>query len=391
LNGEGIVSTDCISEWRAENPAAERGRGYHAVRVDIDLITPPIPRPIIQMARRWRGSRRERPFRFLLDSRLFRVLCDPAQTAVLGRFRASLGHQGLLSAEGLLPDLEMSPVAILDVLGVKPPQFPTIPLPKSMVTLKAVEVGILLMEQIKKEFGTVPELEASSLRRRVEELRQTVSPESHELFDLCLTDFVSREKFEEQILLQLTFDALFTFRFSVDFRERMTFLFNSFLLNNETKVSGLTRMRFLRVLWDQSLERILKRNPTARGEILAVDQEMKPRTYTDFLGWEAIHYAVVGYARKRVHPVVAFLPEPADRLRARCKAHKTAMRSFLDEIDPAVLRKELRPVLKVWTPGWLVSCGPDGALEAPLATEDVPLWAGAYPWTLLAPAGEGTV
>jgi hypothetical protein len=344
--------------------------------------------PVIPSTRRWRGGRRDRPFRFLLDSRLFRVLCDPEQTAALDRFRASLEHLGLTN-EGLLPDLEMTPLAVLDVLGVEPPQFPAIPLPKSMAALEAVEVGILLMEQIKKELGQAPDLEASSLRQRVDALRQTVSPESRELFDLCLTDFVAREKFEEHILNQLTFEGLFTFRFAVEYRERMNFLFNSFLLNNETKVGGLTRMRLLRAFWDKNLERILKKNPRARAEILAVDQEMKPRTYKDFLGWEAIHYAVVGYARKRVHPVVAFVPEPGDKVRVRCKAHKTAMRAFLDEIEPEVLRDELQPVLRAWTPGWLVPCRPDGTLEAPISTEEVPLWAGAYPWALLPPAGEG--
>lgn len=345
---------------------------------------------VIPSPRRWRGGRREKPFRFLLDSRLFRLFCDPQQTAALDSFRASLERLGLLE-EGLLPDLELTPMAILDILGVESPQFPALTLPKSMVTLEAVEVGILLMEQIKKEFAKAPELEPSLLKRRVEELRETVPPAAHELFDSCLTRFVSREKFDEEIQNQLTFDALFTFRFSVEYRERMTFLFNSFLLNNETRVSGLTRMRLLRVFWDRSLERILKKNPWSRAEILAVDQEIKPRTHKDFLGWEMVHYAAVGCARKRVHPVIAFAPEPEEKLRVRCRAHKTALRAFLDEIAPEVLRDELQHVLRAWTPGWLVPCRPDGTFETPIATEDVPLWTGPYPWPSLPPAGEGTV
>ncbi len=194
---------------------------------------------------------------------------------------------------------------------------------------------------------------------------------------MCLTRFVSREKFEEEIVDQLTFDALFTFRFPEEYRERMSHFFNSsLLLNDETKVSGLTKVRRLKVFWDTSLERILKKNPLERGEILAVDQEMRPRTFKDFLGWEVIHYSVLGYARKRVHPVIAFSPEPEDRLRVKCKAHKTAMRAFLDEIPREELAGELRPRVTAWTPGWLVACRADGTLEAPVSTGEVLVWAG---------------
>ena len=42
----------------------------------------------------WR--RRETPFRFLLDNRLFRLLCDPEQTAALHGFRSSLARLRLV-------------------------------------------------------------------------------------------------------------------------------------------------------------------------------------------------------------------------------------------------------------------------------------------------------
>ena len=193
----------------------------------------------------------------------------------------------------------------------------------------------------------------------------------------CLTRFVSRDKFEEDILDQLTFDALFTFRFSEEYKERMNHLFDSCLLNSDRQISGLTRMRRLRLFWDKSLERILKKNPQARREILAADQEMKPRTIRDFLAWEMIHYSVLGYARKRVQPVMAFTLEPEDKLRARCRAHKTALRAFLDEISQEELAGVLRPLLAAWRPGTLVPCRMDGRLEAPVSTGEVPIWAGS--------------
>jgi len=317
------------------------------------------------------------PFRFLLDSRLFRLLCGPGQTAALDSFRAALAHHRL-APEGGLPELEMTPLAILDVIGVEPPSFPGLPsLPKSMATLTASEIAIVLKEAIQKEFGKAPELDPASLKRRVDELRKTTDPAAHELFDLCLTRFVSREKFEEDIVEQLTFDALFKFRFPEEYRGRMSHLFNSsLLLSHDTKVAGLTKVRRLKVFWDTSLERILKNNPMERGEILAVDQEMRPRRFKDFLGWEVIHYSVLGYARKRVHPVIAFSLEPEDRLRARCKALKTAIRAFLDEIPREELAGELRPHVRAWTPGRLVPCRADGTLEAAVSTGEVLVWAG---------------
>lgn len=337
----------------------------------MDPLTPPdLGEQIARTTRRVPWAPRARPFRYLLDGRLFRLLCDPGQTAALDSFRASLACLRL-APEGGLPDLEMTPLAILDVLDIEPPQFAAIPLPKSMATLKPVEVGIVLMQMIKKEFDQAAELEASNLQRRVEELREAADPASHELFDLCMARSAPIEELRDRLLEQLAFDALFTFRFPEEHRERMAHLLTSFLLNNETKVAGLTRMRLLKGFWDRSFERLLRKHPKARGEVLAVDQEMKPRTYKDFLGWEVIHYSVLGYPRKRVHPVIAFAPEPEERLRARCKAHKTALRAFLDEIPREELAGVLRPYMTAWRPGWLVPCREDGTLETAVSTGEV--------------------
>ena len=315
------------------------------------------------------------PFRFLLDSRVFRLLCEPGKMAALDSFRAALAHQRL-APEGVLPELEMTPLAVLDVLGVAPPAFPGLShLPKGMATLKASEVAIVLVDTIQKAFRKAEELQPESLKRRVDELRKTTDPAAHELFDLCLTRFVSREGFEEDIVGQLAFDALFTYRFPEEYRERMSHFFNSsLLLSHETTVSGLTKVRRLKVFWDTSLERILKKNPLERGEILALDQEMKPRMFKDFLGWEAIFYSVVGYPRKRVHPVIAFSPGPEDKLMARCKILKTAVRAFLDEIPREEIVGDLQPHLNAWTPGWLVPCQADGTLEAAMFTGEAPAW-----------------
>jgi hypothetical protein len=316
-------------------------------------------------------------------------LCGPGQTAALENFRASLAWLRL-APEGRLPDLEMTPLAILDVIGVEPPRFTPLPyLPKSMATLEDVDVCLVLKEAIREDFEKAPGLAPSSLKQRVEELRQMTDPAAHELFDLCLTRFVSREKFEVEIVRQLALDALFTFRFPEEYRERMAHVFNSFLLNNSAQVSGATKVRRLKLFWDKSLERILRKHPMARAEIVAVDQEMRPRTYEDFLGWEVIHYSVLGYPRKRLHPVIAFAPEPGDRLRARCRAHKTALRAFLDAISPEELAGDLRPRMAAWTPGWLVPCRADGTLEGAISTGEVPVWAGASPPAPLPRAGEG--
>ena len=327
------------------------------------------------------------PFRFLLDSRLFRLLCRGPEA--VNRFCAALAHHRL-APEGSLPELEMTPLAILDVLGVEPPSFPGLPyLPKGMATLSASEVAIVLRETIQKEFAKAPQLEAASLKRRVDELRETTDPAARELFDVCLTRFVSREKLEEDILEQITFDALFTYRFPEEYRDRMNHFFNSVLLIHGANVAGLTKVRRLKTYWDTSLERILKRNPLERGEILAADPEMKPRTFKDFLAWEVIHHSVLGYARKRIHPVIAFSPDSEDRLRARCKIHKTAVRAFLDEIPRDELLGELQPHVRVWTPGWLMPCRADGTLGTPMLTGEVLPWAGSSPPAPLPRAGEG--
>jgi hypothetical protein len=336
------------------------------VETDLDILK----------ARRWHNGRRERPFRFLLDSRVFRLLCDPERPAALDNFRASLARLRL-APEGLLPDLEMTPLAVLDAIGVELPVFPALPyLPKTMAALKAVEVGILIKESIQKEFKAAPQLQPESLRWRMEELREATDPAAHEVVDLCLARFGIGDTFEEDILEPLILDALFTFRFPDEYKERMNHLFDSFLLNQKAQVAGLTRMRRLKGVWDRSLLGILKKNPRARREILAIDQEMRLRTYRDLLAWEVIYYAILGYARKAVHPVIGFSLESRETLEARCKGHKTALRAFLDDISHEELTGPLRPWIKAWTPGWLVPCREDGTLGAAISTGEVPIWTG---------------
>ena len=318
----------------------------------------------------------QRPFRFLLDGRLFRLLCDPRQEAALDSFRASVTR---FTPDGGLPALELTPLAILDAIGVELPAFPTIPLLDEMIDLKAVEVGILIKDLIRKDFKKEPNLEPAHFAERAEQLRKAVSPAAHDLFDLCVTRAVSRDSFHEDAFEQLTMDALFTFRFPEQYRERMAELFNSFLLNNTPHVAGLTKVRRLKTIWDRSLERLLKKRPRERGEILAVDQEIRPRTYKDFLGWEVIHAAVLGHVGKRVDPVIAFHPESEERLRARCRAHKTALRAFLDDIPREELAGELRPLMAAWRPGWLVPCQSEGTFEEPVSTADVAVWAAPIP------------
>jgi hypothetical protein len=344
--------------------------------VDSSPLTPPDLADLV--ARRVRfgpGGRRVRPFRFLLDSRVFRLLCDPGQAAAVDNFRASLVSLRLAPAGGL-PELEMTPLAVLDVLGVEPPRFPAMALPKSIASLENFDLVLLIREAIRKEFEKVPALEPSSLERRAGELRERIDPAAHEVFDVCLTRCISRESFQDELLGHLTYDALFRFRFPEEHRGELAHLFDFFLLDNEAPVSGLTKMRRIKGIWDRSLLRILKKNPGARGEILAVDQEMKPRTYKDFLAWELIHNAVLGYGRKRAHPVIGFIPEPEDRVRARCRAHKSALRAYLDELPREEIIDGLRPLPRNWSPGWLVPCRDDGALEAAVSTGEVPVWVG---------------
>jgi hypothetical protein len=271
----------------------------------------------------------------------------------------------------------MTPLAVLDVIGVEPPRFLPLPyLPESMATLKPAEVGFVLKASIESDFGTAPELELENLRWCVEALREATDPTAHDVFDLCLTRFVTGDTFRDEILEQLAFDALVTSRFPEEYRERMAHLFTAFLLMEKVQVAALTKVRRLKGFWDKSLERILRKNPMARGEILALGQEMRPRTYKDFLEWEVVHYSVLGLARKRMQPVIGFSLEPEDRLRARCQAHKTALRAFLDEIPRHELAGELRPRIGAWRPGWLVPCRVDGTLGEAISTGEVPVWVG---------------
>ncbi|HYX26674.1 MAG TPA: hypothetical protein VFC23_21150 [Thermoanaerobaculia bacterium] len=356
-----------------------------------DLRAPDTSRPLAWL-RPKRRRQRDAPFRYLLDSRLFRRFTTPGGEAALAGFRASVARLGLGPGEGL-PALELTPMAFLEVIGVDPPHFDFFPLPaevlKSGESLKATTLVVTSMET---RFRRAPEIQPDVLKKRVEELRQTMDPAVYDLFDLCVTRILSREGFQEQVFRQLAFDFLYRFPFPDVLREEVFDFLCASLFGTEDSVAGLSKMRVIKVLWDRAYPRLLKANPGLRGEIQALDREMKPRTRADYLAFELVHHSVLGLAAKnRFRPVTAFTLEPEERVKARAIAYKSALRSFLDQISRSDL-ETLRPNLEAWKPGALVPCQEDGTFEVQVPVGDLPVFGGEKKMgpTLERPGSEST-
>ena len=314
--------------------------------------------------------------RYLIDGRLFRHLCRLGQTAALDGFRASLERHRLPPAGGL-PDFELTPLAFLRVLGVEPPRFATFAFPLSVLKDRdSLLITSAVVKMAQEFFAKAPDLKAESLRKRVEELREKTDPSARELFDLGLTRFAARGEFEEAIHRHLAFDALYQFQFPKELREQIfDFLAASLFAAGET-VSGVSKMRIIRTFWYRSYEKLLKKHPGKRTELQALDREMRLKSYRDYLNCEVIHHSVLGYVDgEGVQPVAAFTPDPEDTVKARCSAYKSALRSFLDQIDPEELATTVRPRLDTtWQPGWIVPCREDGTFDGVVATGDLPVY-----------------
>jgi hypothetical protein len=339
--------------------------------VDPGALTPSAPAAGMAGPRRWNWKRT----RYLLDSRSFHLLTSGQPSALEG-FRASLARHRL-PPEGGLPPLEMTPLAFLEAIGIDPPHYEGFPLPAGWARYEETYLVTSAIAQMAKDFfAKAPELQADHLRKRVEELRQKTDPAAQELFDLCLTRFVSRDKFEEEILGHLAFDFVYKSRYPEEMREEVfEFLAASLFGAAAENVSGLSKMRIVKTLWDRSYERLLKNNPGSKREIQALDREMRFRTYKDFLAWELVHHSILGFGvRTQVFPVVAFVPEPEETLKARCSAYKSALRDFLDGISREELETELRPRLKAWKPGLLVPIREDGTLDTLISTAELPVY-----------------
>ena len=326
--------------------------------------------------RRARGRRRaELPARYLLDARLFRLLRD--RPAALEAFRASLPPHGIAAAADGLPALEMTPLALLEALGVEPPQFDFFTLPPSVVVSgESLQATTLVVKVFESSLRKSPDLQPDSLRARAEKLRPAAEGPARELFDLLVTRVVAEDGFENPIVKQLAFDYLFRFPFPDLLREEVFEFLCASLFGTDETVSGLSKMRAVKTLWDRAYPRLLKGNPGMRGELQLLDREVKPRSRMDQLAWELVHYAVLGSAvESRFQPVTAFTLDSAERVRSRGIAYKSALRSFLDQIGPED-RETLRSNLQAWRPGELVPCQPDGACESPIPTGGLPVLAG---------------
>jgi hypothetical protein len=340
-----------------------------------DLRAPDTSRPPAWL-RPKRRKRGETAVRFLLDSRLFRRLCAPGQEAAVASFRAAVLDLGVVPGK-VLPALELTPMAFLAALGVDPPQLDTFPLPAAVLKSgESLMATSLIAKLVEPRFREAPELQPDHLRKRVAELREATEPAAHDLVDLCMTSVVSREGFETLILRQLSFDFLYRFPFPDVLRDEVFHFLCASLFGTGDTVAGMSKMRIIKVIWDRAYPRLLKANPGARGEIQALDREMKLRTRKDFLDWELVHHAVLGCeADNGFRPVTAFTPEPGEKIRARAIAYKCALRAFLDPITRDDL-VTLRPKLEAWSPGTLVPVQEDGTFESLVSTADLPLFGG---------------
>ncbi len=312
---------------------------------------------------------------FLLDSRVFRQLCARGKEPVLAKFRASLADQGFAAGDGSFPPLELSPLGLLAVLGVDPPRFEPILLPpdavKSGEYLTAMTLVIKLVEP---KFRDASELQTEALTDRVDDLRQMVSPEALDLFDLCVGRVAARDHFRDPIIRQLAFDYLFRYSFPDHLREEVFQFFCASLFAAGESVAGLSKMRAVKVLWDRAYPRLLKTNPVSRAEIQALDRDMKLRTRKDFLGREVIHHAILGYeTADGFNPVTAFAPESEEKIRARSTAYKSALRVFLDTITPGDLER-ISYKIEDWKPGAIVPCLEDGSFLPPVGTGELPVF-----------------
>lgn len=350
-----------------------------AVEAPADEAAPPeeaAPAPRRKRTRPRRGQ--DLPVRYLLDGRLFRLFCAPGGEEALAAFRACLWQHGL-APEGEMPPLELTPLAFLDVIEAEIPEYDPFPLPAAVLKSgESVMATSLVVRLAVDRFREAPSLQAEPLTKRVEELRPKASPAAVDLFDLCLTGFLTREDFPEEVYRHLAFDHLYRFQFPEVLREEVFEFLCASLFAAGMNVAGLSKMRIVKQIWDRAYERLLKGNVGARGEIQALDREMKLRTRRDYLDWEAVHYAVLGYPDDDDwgHPVTAFTLESEERSRTRSIAYKTALRAFLDQIERSDLAN-IRPHLDAWRPGLLVACREDGTCDAPIATGELPLYLAA--------------
>jgi hypothetical protein len=261
------------------------------------------------------------------------------------------------------------------VLGIDSPRFDVIPLtPEAIKSGEYLTAMTLIIKLAEPKFREAPELQPDELRKRVDALRLTVSPESLDLFDLCVTEVAAREGFHDPVVRQLSFDYLFRYPFPDNLREEVLQFFFASLFAAGESVAGLSKMRAVKILWDRAYPRLLKAHLGARAELQALDREMKLRTRKDFLGREVIHHAILGYeTADGFNPVTAFAPESEEKIRKRCIAYKSALRVFLDTITPNDLAK-ISFKLEDWKPGAIAPCQEDGTFESLVATGDLPVF-----------------
>jgi hypothetical protein len=322
----------------------------------------------------YRPTKREKP-RHLLDSRLFRLL--RTREPALASFRAALVEHGFAPA-GSLPDLELTPMGFLDALGIDPPHFEPFPLTSRL--LKPGEhsmAAAVVVKLIGEKFREAPDIKPEQLTKRIDELRAAAPASAHDLLDACLSQLMARKGFVEQMYNQLSLDYLYKFPFPEVLREEMfEFLTASLVAAGET-VAGLSKMRSVKMIWDRAYEQLLRGNPGARGEIQALDREMRLWNRKDFLDWEVVHHAILGLGELKsgIDRVTAYTLAPAEKVRTRCIAYKTALRAFLDQIGHDDLVK-MRDQFNAWKPGIIVPCQEDGTFEPPLSTGELPIFTG---------------
>jgi hypothetical protein len=308
---------------------------------------------------------------WLLDNNVFRNLTSSPDGVALRTLNDALERLPLLR-NGDLTALKMTPMGVLEALGVVPPGAPPIRIGPAMVHRPAHEVAEHLLTQFKNFLAKSVILSRSSLEQAAEAQRKFTTYEAQTLFDICVMHPINTAGFHETVLTCIAFDYLYKFQFPRPLTREMHHFFVAGLFSTKGLASHLGKFRVARRMWEELYPKLLAANPGREHHLELYNRSMSIKNARDYLDCDIVHFLSIGYDTGADHlPVAVFTQDDLHVLVDRVSVFKSVLhvtRSLLT----AEARAQLSPDALNHEGGVIIHCTEDCKIDACVPVAKIP-------------------
>ncbi len=293
---------------------------------------------------------------FILDTNIANYLFLGKDGQAISRLNDSLSKWGLVTSDETA--FCMTPFQLVELLGTKLPDV--IVEPKHLTGDTAAKIVGRTVDEARRQYRLVPELEQAALEQRAKERRSYIPEQCLDLFDICVLYPSQKQDLTNDIAEMLAWDHALKSTYPKKLSEEVERFLMSLLLTSGGQ--HISRFRIVKRLWDRYYRRAIVDLPSHASEINKLNKAMRLKSRRDFLDCDLVHLASFGWLGD---DVLVFTCDPPESVLGRLTVYKSMIGAVPTELSPNKL-----PLL---SHGMIICCSPEGEITHIFPVNRVPV------------------